>query len=163
MPAITYKSDNMTTQAANASSAAPTYGSDVYAGRKLRYQKVAFIIPKATNGTKPVTTDIISLCTVPKGAIVDPSLSTVWNELVHTACNLSIGDADTPTRYANALDVKAANALVTLSSGTLPAGQKTPFVNTAVTTVIATFASTVTLNDTADSKLIFNIAFWALG
>lgn len=160
MPAITYKSTTLTALDANASQSAPTYGSDLYGGRKLRYKKVEYTIP-ATGGAVPLTTDIIQLCKLPKGATLDPSLSTVYNELAHTACTLNIGcdgvtaDVD---RYAAAIDCKAANALVCFASNAC-AAQKTPYTTLAEVTVSAAFASTVTLNGTA-SKMIFTIAYW---
>lgn len=162
MPAITYKSDLLTSAAAVAYSDkivnAPTKGA------KLRYIKASYTIP-ATGGAVPLTTDIIQLCKLPPGAILDPSLSTVWNELVHTALNLDIGcdgvTAD-PDRYADGIDCKAANALVSFASAGIPVAQKTPYQTLAEVTVSATFAGTVTLNGTA-SKLIFNIAYWING
>lgn len=162
MPAITYKSDLLTSAAAVAYSdkivSSPTRGA------KLRYIKATYQIP-ASSGTQPVTTDIIQLCKLPPGAVLDPSLSTVWNQLVHTACNLDIGcDGATadPDRYADGIDVKGANALVSFASTAVAAAQLTPYKTPTEVTVSATFAGTVTLN-TATSKLVFNIAYWIEG
>ena len=158
----TYLSATMTALAAlTAGNGSPVFGADLYRGKKLRYMVVDYTIP-ATGGAVPITGDVITLCKLPKGATVDPSRSHVWNELVHTACTLNIGDdgvTASATRYASALDVKAANAMVGLSSGTLPAAQKTPYTTLVETTVSATFTSTVTLN-TAASQMRFYIAYF---
>jgi len=138
-----------------------TYGSDLYRGKKLRYMVVDYTIP-ATGGAVPLTGDSITLCKLPKGAILSPAHSHVWNELVHTALNLNIGcDGVTATanRYAAALDVKAANSLTSFASGTIPIAQKTPYQTLAEVTVTAVLTSTVTLNASA-SQLRFTIGYW---
>ncbi len=138
-----------------------TYGADLYRGKKLRYMVVDYTIP-ATGGAVPISGDSVVLCKLPKGAILSPAHSHVWNELVHTALTLNIGDdgvTASANRYAAALNVAAANALVAFASGTIPAAQKTPYQTLLETTVSAVFTGTVTLNTSA-SQLRFTIGYW---
>jgi len=161
----TYPSVEFANLAANASGQpVAAYVNDTARGRKMRYLIANYTIP-ATGGAVPISGDIINLGTLPKGAIVDPQKSHVWNELVHTALNFDIGDdgvtADA-ARYASNLDCKAANAQVAFSSGTIPAALKTPYQTLLKTTVSATLHGTVTLNAAA-SQVRFCIAYWVLG
>ena len=98
-----------------------------------------------------VATDVISLITLPPGAIVLPQLSKVLvtDDCTSGALTLDIGDVLDPDRYADGINAATVGAIefTSVLSATVPAALKTPYkvegTGPIVTMTLATFTATI--------------------
>jgi hypothetical protein len=136
----------------------PTMGNRVPVTDLQLKPKVATVLYTML-GTEAAN-DLINLCVLPEGAIVDPTHSSLTTDGVATTCTLSVGDTDDTTaavadRYAVALNPAAAGHA--LFSSTAGAARLTPYALQKDTVIQAKFLTLVT--PVAGKKLLFRIGY----
>lgn len=153
----------------------PTFNSDIYPtqiapaiGDRLAPTKVLgrllFATPKYTMAGTEAAADVVNLCVLPKGAIIDPTQCYVVGDGIATTATLDVGDDDTAgvgaaadaDRYADGLDVAAAG--IDQFSSIACAARLTPYALGAESIIKATFA---TMNTPVAGKILqFRIGYF---
>lgn len=143
-----YSSSVYTAQASN-----HTWPSEQSVGAKLRYAT----IPYALAGTE-VADEVLSLCKLPVGAKVIPSLSRVVCEDPGTALTIDIGTVGNPDSLSDGLALTTAHDVAFTAGGTAVAAQYVPEALTdGDETIIVTVKTASSL--TAAAKLLFQVAY----
>jgi hypothetical protein len=125
--------------------AAPNIG-DWLEGRYVTGMLLIATVTVTMLGTEAAA-DTVKLVKLPKGAMVDPTFSTIVNEALATTATIDIGDDDTAgvgaaadaDRYADGLDVAAAG--IDRFDSIAAAARLTPYVLGAESWIILTWAT----------------------
>lgn len=122
---------------------------------------VRFATALVTLATGMAANDTLQLCDLPAGAVVVPQLCSVTGADAGQPFTVDIGDALDPDRYADGLDLGAANGQKAFTAPAVPDAVLNPYRLPAQTRIYATIMTATAVTNGA--VLSFLIAYRAKG